>query len=219
MNSILKNLILPPNLISLYRVFILPVIGYYLAQPGNQAMLIAVILMFSAGISDAFDGYVARKMNMVSDFGIAFDPICDKIFAAVIVILMIFYREFPLWLVGVIIGRDILILIAGSILLKDRKIVIPSNLTGKYAFASIALLLGSYSIRFEFGVTSMTFFSVLFTILSLIVYYRVFQAVKNGKEPPKFQDKPLYSYSRLIFNSLFLIVFAYKLYLYVISFQ
>ena len=193
-SAVLKNLLLPPNLISLYRVFILPIVGYYLAQPDTSSMIIAVSLMFSAGISDAFDGYVARKMNLVSDFGIAFDPVCDKIFAAVVVILMIFFRDFPLWLVAMIIGRDILILIAGSILLKDKKIVIPSNLTGKYAFASIALLLGSYAIWFDFGIKSMTYLSVLFTVFSLIVYIRIFLAVRKGNEPPRFKDTAITKY-------------------------
>ena len=212
--SLVKNLLLPPNLISLYRVFILPIIGYYLAQPDYNSMLIAVTLMFSAGISDALDGYVARKLNMISDFGIAFDPVCDKIFAAVIVILMIFYRDFPLWLVGVIIGRDILILIAGSLLLKDKKIIVPSNLTGKYAFASIALLLGSYSIWFDFGIKSMTFLSVIFTLFSIIVYFRVYQAVRQGKEPPKFKDNVITKYGRIGLSAIFLLYFIYRLFLF-----
>ncbi len=210
----LKEIRKLPNLISLFRVLITPVIGYYLYLDSPQATIIAVILMFIAGISDALDGYTARKMNLVSDFGIAFDPICDKIFAIIILVFLILFREFPLWLASVIVGRDLLILFAGWILLKGRKIVVPSNLTGKYTFASIALLLGSATIRFPFGVESTTYLTIIFTIASLLVYYRVFQKVKKGEPAPVFQDKRKYVILRTGAVLLYLAYFSYRLWLY-----
>ena len=213
----LKKLLLPPNLVSLYRVLITPVIGYYLSQPDNQSMVIAVLLMFSAGISDALDGYLARKLNQISDFGIAFDPICDKIFAGIIITLMIFYRDFPVWLAVIIVGRDLLIMVAGLILLKGQNIVVPSNLTGKYTFAAIALLLGALTIRFDFGILITTYLSLLLIAASLIVYYRVFLQVKEGKQPPIFNDTPLFEKGRLVFNICFLAVFTYKLWIFLVG--
>ena len=208
----LKEIIQIPNLISLFRVFITPFIGYYLYLSDSTSTLIAVILMFIAGISDALDGYVARKLHKVSDFGIAFDPICDKVFAIIILVFLILFRDFPIWLSLIIVGRDILILIAGAILLQGRKVVVPSNLTGKYTFASIALLLGSATIRFEYGIESTTYLVLFFTVASLIVYYRVFQKVKNGEPAPKFQDSQKLMIARTLSVVLFLVYFAYQLY-------
>lgn len=206
-----------PNLISLFRVLITPVIGYYLFLDTPQATFVAVILMFTAGISDALDGYIARKLNLVSDFGIAFDPVCDKIFAIIILVFLIQFREFPLWLAIVIVGRDLLILVGGWVLLKGRKIVVPSNLTGKYTFASIALLLGSATIRFQFGIESTTYLTIIFTIASLLVYYRVFQKVKKGEPAPVFQDNRKYMMLRIGAALLYLVYFAYELWLYLLG--
>ena len=215
MNSLLKNLVLIPNLLSLSRVLLTPIIGYYLYLGDNQSTLIAAILMFLAGVSDALDGYAARKLNLVSDFGVAFDPICDKIFAGIVVILLVLFRDFPIWLVALIIGRDLLILIAGMILLRGRKIVVPSNLTGKYTFAAIALLMGSATIRFEYGIMVCTIMTVLFSAASIINYYRVFQKVKQDGIPPMFIDKKIYKLGRFAFNAIFATVFVYQLYLFI----
>ena len=208
----LKEIIQIPNLISLFRVFITPVIGYYLYLGDVHSTIIAVILMFIAGISDALDGYAARKLNLVSDFGIAFDPLCDKFFAIIILIFLILFRDFPIWLALIIVGRDILIVIAGGILLRGKKIVVPSNLTGKYTFASIALLLGSATIKFQYGIMSMTYLTVFFTVVSLIVYYRVYLKVINGEPAPKFKDSRKLALIRTSLVILFLLYFAVQLY-------
>lgn len=210
----LKNLLLIPNLLSLFRILVAPVIGYYLWLGDWNSALVAMTLMLIAGLTDGLDGMLARKLNMVSDFGIAFDPFCDKVFAALVVIFLMLFRDFPVWLVVVIIGRDLLILIAGLVLLKGRKIVVPSNLTGKYAFTAIALLLGSATIRFEFGLEATTWLVVVLTAASLINYFRVFQKVKNGEAAPQFQDKNIYRIGRWAFNTVFGIIFTYKLYLF-----
>ncbi len=207
----LKEIRQIPNLISLFRVLITPVIGYYLYLDNPQATLVAVILMFIAGISDALDGYAARKMNLVSDFGVAFDPVCDKVFALIMLGFLILFREFPLWLAALILGRDLLILFAGWTLLKGHKIVVPSNLTGKYTFAAIALLLGSSTIRFQFGIETTTYLTIIFTILSLLVYYRVFLKVKKGQPAPSFQDSKTYMLIRTGLVVLYVAYFAYKL--------
>ncbi len=212
----LKEIFLLPNLISLFRVLITPVIGYCLYIDSELATYTALVLMFFAGISDALDGYIARKMNLVSDFGVAFDPICDKIFAIIMLVFLILFREFPLWLAGIILGRDLLIVFAGWLLLKGRKIVVPSNLTGKYTFASIALLLGSSTIRFPFGIETTTYFTLFFTVVSLLVYYRVFQKVKKGEPAPSFKDNKNYAIMRTAFVVLYLSYFIYKLWLYLL---
>ncbi len=213
--KILKEIKQIPNLVSLFRVFITPVIGYYLYLDNPQATLVAVILMFIAGISDALDGYLARRLNLVSDFGVAFDPICDKIFAIIMLMFLIMFREFPLWLASIIVGRDLLIVFAGWILLKGQKIVVPSNLTGKYAFASIALLLGSTTIRFPFGIESTTYLSIFFIIASILVYYRVFKKVKNGLPAPAFKDSKTLSMLRSAIVILYIAYYSYKLWLFV----
>jgi CDP-diacylglycerol--glycerol-3-phosphate 3-phosphatidyltransferase len=209
----MRNLLLLPNLVSLSRIFLTPFIGYYLWLDDNRATLICVLLIILAGITDGLDGYLARRTGKVTPLGIALDPVADKIFAGVLVVMLMMFRNFPLWLAVLIIGRDLLILLAGIVLLKDRRHTLPSNLTGKYTFAVIACLLGSYVIRFHLGIILFTWLTVLFTVLSLVNYSRVFIRVRQGNLPPVFNDKPFYRNGRIILTVGLSAVTLFYLYL------
>ncbi|MBN1212165.1 MAG: CDP-alcohol phosphatidyltransferase family protein [candidate division Zixibacteria bacterium] len=212
----MKELLQLPNLVSLLRVFLTPIIGYYLWLGDDRATLVCVVLLIIAGITDGLDGYLARRMNKITPLGTALDPVADKIFAGVLVVLLIMFRDLPFWLVAIIIGRDLLILLAGMILLKKRRITLPSNLTGKYTFAVIACLLGSYVIRFDFGMTLFTWLTVLFTVLSLINYSRVFRLVRKNLPAPTFADKPIYRVGRIFITvglSVVTLIYLYLEYL------
>ncbi|MEW6411860.1 MAG: CDP-alcohol phosphatidyltransferase family protein [Candidatus Zixiibacteriota bacterium] len=199
------------NLVSISRILLTPFVGYYLAQGDSRSTLICAALLVLAGITDGLDGYLARRLKQVSEFGIALDPIADKIFAGVLVVLLIFYRDFPIWLAAAIVGRDLLILIAGSILLRGRKVVIPSNITGKYTFGVMAFLLGSYVIRFPFGIWLTTWVTVILLILSTLIYARVFWHVRRGQAPPVFRDKLMYKVLRVSLSSFALGVYLFRL--------
>jgi CDP-diacylglycerol--glycerol-3-phosphate 3-phosphatidyltransferase len=202
----------PPNLASLFRIALVPLLWYLLAQPGEQAMLWAALVMIAAGLSDGLDGWLARRMNMVGSLGVALDPIADKVFAGALGILLLFYRDFPLWLAGLIVGRDLLIMGAGIILLRGRDITLPSNLTGKYAFGAIAFLLASYVIRFPFGIELFTWLTVALIIASLVSYGRVFTHIIADRQPPRFNDRPLFWAIRLILSAVVFAIYFVMLY-------
>lgn len=174
-----------PNFFSVLRVLLLPGVAIGLARNDHTGIIICASIFALAGISDFLDGFLARRLNQVSPLGIALDPIADKIFAGVVVILLIIHRDFPLWLAFIIVGRDLLIVGAGALLLRGRKITLPSNLVGKYTFGILAFLLGSYVIRFPFGITLTTTATLIMIAWSLISYAQVFIAVKAKKDIPK----------------------------------
>ena len=209
-----SKILQPANLLSLSRVLLIPFIGYYLWRGDNQATLICALLLIVAGITDVLDGFVARRLNQVSRLGMVLDPLADKILAVALVIMLIFFRGFPPWLAVVIVGRDLLILAAGMVLLKGSDIVVPSNLTGKYTFAAIAFLLGSYVIRFNFGVTLMTYMTVILITASTIIYARTFVLLKRGASPAPFADRPLYRNTRVVVSIAVLGGYFYKLFLF-----
>lgn len=209
----LKQLLEIPNLISLSRIFLVPFIGYYLAQNDNESTLVAFILILVAAFTDGLDGYLARKMNKISRLGVALDPVADKIFAGLLVVLLIYYRDFPIWLAAVVMGRDLLILIAGGLALKGRDISVPSNLTGKYAFATLAALLCCYIIRFELGITVLTYLTVGLLTLSIINYSLVYFRILYDLPPKQFQDRPIYRILRIISTSLILVYLLINLFL------
>jgi len=211
------EILLLPNLLSLTRIALTPFIAYFLWKGGSQATFFCIALLIVAGITDGLDGYLARRLHQKSRLGTILDPLADKILVASVVVMLIFFRDLPVWLAMIIVGRDLLILAAGIVLLKRSNLVVPSNLTGKYTFAAIAFLLGSYIIKFDFGITLMTYLTVGFVAASIIIYAKSFVRRKRGLSPALFEDRLLYKIIRVFLTLCVALVFLYKLYLYLFS--
>jgi CDP-diacylglycerol--glycerol-3-phosphate 3-phosphatidyltransferase len=174
---------------SLSRIPLGLLVGYCLWRDEPTATIIAIVLFILAGATDALDGFLARRAGQVTTLGIALDPIADKVFAGLVTAGLILFREFPLWLAAMIIGRDLLILGLGRFLVRGRDISLPSNLIGKWTFGTLAILLGAYVIRFEFSITMMTPVVVGLLIASAISYGRVFLIVRSGGTIRPFDDR------------------------------
>jgi CDP-diacylglycerol--glycerol-3-phosphate 3-phosphatidyltransferase len=187
-SSVVSELLYASNLLSLSRIPLAPLVGYFLWCDNTASTVIAALLLIVAGITDGLDGYLARRRGTVTRLGVALDPIADKFFALFLVISLILFRNFPVWLAIVIVGRDLLILIGGLILSRREKISLPSSLSGKYAFASIVILLGAYVIRFRFSIELMTPVVLVLIGLSLWGYGRFFYYRIRGATPPTWHD-------------------------------
>ena len=189
-----------------------------MTRQDNSSALIALGILIVAGITDGLDGYFARRRNQISRLGLILDPLADKVMAAALVLSLIAYRDFPVWLALIIVGRDLLILGASAFLIRGNDLVVPSSLVGKYAFASIAVLLASYLIRFEFGIWIMTICSVVLISGSIYVYSGYFLAYRRKREVKRNTETRSGRIARSVFILLFAGYFIYRLYLHLIDF-
>ena len=98
-----------PNFITLARVLSVPVI-FWLLVDGNSRVAFFVFLF--AGISDAVDGFLAKRFNWTTELGAYLDPLADKLLIVSIYIALGVSQKIPLWLVIAVVSRDILILLA-----------------------------------------------------------------------------------------------------------
>ncbi len=94
---------------------------------------IAIVIFLVAALTDVLDGYIARRYNEVSELGKILDPIADKVFVGVVVLILLVQGALPLWFVLVVLGRDILIMLGGIFVERRTGIVLPSNYPGKIA--------------------------------------------------------------------------------------
>src|ERR1700740_3129452 len=78
-----------PNLLTLSRIFAVPILAALLWHPGWAGYVLAFLLYCLAGITDYFDGYLARAQGTVSKLGIFLDPIADKIMVAAVIVMLI----------------------------------------------------------------------------------------------------------------------------------
>jgi cardiolipin synthase len=99
-----------PNLISLSRIFLIPVFLYLLSLPSPRMKAIALVVFILASITDILDGWSARTLKQESELGRFLDPLADKFLViATLVSFVIIDPLIPLWMILVIVGRDILI--------------------------------------------------------------------------------------------------------------
>ena len=124
------------NILSLSRIIL--VVPTALAV-WYDAKVIAVALFVLAALSDYLDGFFARRYNQISDLGKILDPLADKIYVAVIVLLLLIMNVLPLWFVSIVLARDIVILVGGLYVEKKTGVVLPSNWVGKWAVGALSL--------------------------------------------------------------------------------
>jgi cardiolipin synthase (CMP-forming) len=98
-----------PNLITLGRVILVPLVFWLLVTGQTQAAFFAFIV---AGISDGVDGYLAKTYGWTTELGAYLDPLADKLLIVCIFLALGVGGDLPLWLVIAVVSRDILIVIA-----------------------------------------------------------------------------------------------------------
>lgn len=99
----------------------------------------SLVLLLAAGLTDLLDGQIARRTNTVSEWGKILDPAADKISAVVLGIALVWKSLLPLWVLGAIILRDLLIATGGVFLTRHLGHVQMSNLPGKVAATAIGI--------------------------------------------------------------------------------
>lgn len=150
--------------------------------------LIAYIIAILAGLTDFFDGRIARKYKCESDFGRLMDPLADKIFIAATYIMMVDYRIVPAWIVVVVLAREFLVTGLRLLAIGDG-VVIAADKSGKFktAFQMFALLIGGagWVSLWGFDIYEPTVWKVWYAVLLLVavstVYSGVSYFVKNYK--------------------------------------
>jgi CDP-diacylglycerol--glycerol-3-phosphate 3-phosphatidyltransferase len=158
----------PSNLISALRALMTIPAGICI---GNGYYVTAAIICFLAFFTDLLDGYVARKTNDVTELGKVIDPLADKIYVGVVVLVMLLNGLLPLWFVLAVLVRDLLILVVGIWATRKFKVVLPSNYPGKAAVLVIALTLFMTLLGAEGGILGfMHVLSLGLMLLSLFVY-------------------------------------------------
>jgi len=134
-----------PNILTMMRIAAIPLMVYLLLTGERESSFWAAALFSAASFTDWLDGYLARKMGIVTVFGKFLDPIADKLVVMAALIMIIPHGRVPAWMVLVILGREIIITGLRGIA-SSEGIVIEASDLGKFKtifqiVAIIALLL------------------------------------------------------------------------------
>jgi cardiolipin synthase (CMP-forming) len=165
-----------PNLITLARILSIPVMVWAIM---NGWMLAAFLLFLAAGVSDAIDGYLAKRFAMTSELGAYLDPLADKALIVSIYVTLGVSGEIPRWLVLLVVSRDVMIVgavllawLVGKPLPMKPLLVSKLNTAAQLFFAGVVL--ATLGLRFEANwlVTGAIAAVALLTLLSIAAYVR-----------------------------------------------
>ncbi|HEX2266922.1 MAG TPA: CDP-diacylglycerol--glycerol-3-phosphate 3-phosphatidyltransferase [Actinomycetota bacterium] len=120
-----------PNLLSLFRILLIPVFVLLLLRRGTEAA--GLILLGVVVSTDWIDGYIARHTGQVSNVGKLLDPIADRLAIAAGLIALVVRDAFPLWAALLVIVRDLVVMIAGGLVLLVTRVRIDVRWIGKIA--------------------------------------------------------------------------------------
>ena len=164
-----------PNKLTVARMIIVPFLVVFLLTGwgGDANRYISLALFVVASVTDWFDGYLARKNNLVTNFGKFMDPLADKLLVCSAMICMIELNRLPAWFVIIIIGREFII--SGfRLIAAENGIVIAANYWGKFKTASQMIMTILLILHFDgiFVTLEQLFIwlSLALTIISLITY-------------------------------------------------
>lgn len=175
-----------PNCLCFFRILLIPVFLYvYFIADFKDRYLVAAFVLVISGISDFLDGFIARKFNMVTDFGKFIDPVADKLTQFVVVITLLFSYPLAWVLLIIIILKDLMLAIVGLYLYDHGLKIIGASWWGKiataYFYVVVIVLIGLHIPNTVISFVMIITGSVLM-LLSFILYAKELRYMVKEKD-------------------------------------
>ena len=183
-----------PNLITLARIAVIPVVLVFIDDSDPVRSLIACMIFLVASVSDALDGYLARSRQMITVVGKFLDPLADKLLVMAVLVYMVRIGRVPDWIAVLLIGREIAITGLRGIAVSEGLIIAASRFgKNKTVFQLIGIsflimhfpypLLGTgFVIDFHSVGLTVIYVSLVFSIFSAIQYFQFFLEAAEDRE-------------------------------------
>ncbi|MBQ4307669.1 MAG: CDP-diacylglycerol--glycerol-3-phosphate 3-phosphatidyltransferase [Lachnospiraceae bacterium] len=163
-----------PNKLTVLRVLMIPFFVLFMLLPaaGKYGNIVALVLFIAASLTDMLDGKIARKYNLITDFGKFMDPLADKMLVSSALICLVALDRIPAWIVIVIISREFII--SGfRLIAADNGVVIAASRWGKIktVFQMIMVILMILNLPALSAVTDIVMWiALILTVVSLADY-------------------------------------------------
>jgi CDP-diacylglycerol--glycerol-3-phosphate 3-phosphatidyltransferase len=157
-----------PNLLTVLRIFSIPVIVLFLTSPGPLASFLAALVFGIASLTDLLDGYLARQQKAETAIGKLLDPMADKLLILSAMIMLIPLGRIPAWIVVLIIGREVAITGLRGIASAEGVVIAASPL-GKAKMVFQSLSLGGLMLHYEYLGINFHFLGMILLWISLAI--------------------------------------------------
>ncbi len=165
-----------PNKLTILRVLLIPFFVFFMLADsfGRTGRLVALALFCIASFTDFLDGHIARKHNLVTNFGKFMDPLADKLLVCSALICFVEMEELAAWIVIIIMAREFII--SGfRLVASDNGVVIAANMWGKFKTVSqmIMIILIILDVEeLEMVTDIFIYLALALTVISLEEYIR-----------------------------------------------
>ena len=165
-----------PNKLTVFRMILIPFFVFFLLTDvcGEASSYIALAIFIIASLTDWFDGRIARKYGLVTDFGKFMDPLADKLLVCSALICFVELGKLPAWIVVIIIAREFII--SGfRLIAADNGVVIAASMYGKFKTVFQMAMIIMLMVDLDWPVYQVltkivTAIAVIMTVVSLIDY-------------------------------------------------
>lgn len=172
-----KKILTIPNLLSLLRIFMIPpLVWLYCIKEDYFATLVLLTL---SGITDVADGIIARRFNMISDFGKAFDPVADKLTQAVMLFCLTARFELMLLPLLLLVVKETIAAITGILSIKKSGKVMGALWHGKAATVMLYIIMAMHIIWFDLPLT-VSYVSIL-ACSAMMIFSAILYSIRNIK--------------------------------------
>ena len=197
-STIRQDIVNLPNLLTMFRIALIPVVCLLIYDGSPRSCVLAFSCFAVASVTDWFDGYIARKRNLVSMTGKFLDPLADKLLVMSVLVFLVALGRVDQWLVAVIVGREITITSLRAMAASEG-MVIAAGEGGKFktAFQMVGLigLIVHYTYEVDYGFATMQLnfhrtgfwllvISVVFSLSSAGEYVRGFLLAIEAQADP-----------------------------------
>jgi len=163
-----------PNILTIFRFFLIfPLVAFAM----KEEYTIAALIFTLSGLTDVTDGFIARKFNLVSDFGKLMDPFADKLVQISLLIVLTIKDILPFWALAIVCAKEFT-MILGATFLYEKNTIVASNWYGKLATVIfyIALILAMLDVSYYIY---LIYFALAFTLFALIMYFKEFLTLRK----------------------------------------
>lgn len=164
-----------PNILTIGRILITPLFIILLFYDHPYAKSWALFIFVTAMLTDIFDGYYARKYNLVTDYGRFLDPLADKVMVLSALISFAVMDVIPFWMVSLIIFRDVFVTGLRMAMSSKNKIMVTSKIAKRKTLSQVLIII---FILFNIGLSSLSISwigeIILFSKQYDLIYYFTF---------------------------------------------
>ncbi|HEY5560653.1 MAG TPA: CDP-diacylglycerol--glycerol-3-phosphate 3-phosphatidyltransferase [Clostridiaceae bacterium] len=169
-----------PNILSIFRIILIPIFVAIFFSGMQHSLIYSILIFLIAGFTDILDGFIARKYNLITKWGMVLDPLADKLMLLTVLSCLVIEGYAPIWVLIIISLKDLFMIFAGMKLF-HKDVVIPANKIGK--LTSLLFYISVFVLSFDKALGKLLLYcSVLSALIAFSNYFLYYKKSSSTQQ-------------------------------------